>query len=454
MASWAVAPTATASPGDPVRGQRLYDDTPGGVTCASCHGEATLGLLRLRFGVDPGVTRTAIVSGKGGMNQPNLLALTDIDLADIAAYIADPAAAVAVEPLIEPTAAVRFSRATTSGPPAERVVTLLNPGSASLPLGPIVVTGAGFELDNGCGSALGPQARCTLTMRFRPADLGERAGTVSGTFGVRATPWSRVLSGEGVDRPIGVLRWRDPAPVVAFTEAVTGRSTLLARAWLDNVSDAPVTLQRIGIDGAGQDDFTLTGACATPGSVLPGRTGCEIELRFAPLAVGRRSGQLSVTSDGTDPPELTLNTVGVAPGPALAIEPRALDVATRATLVLGNPGQAPLQVVALDLSDPAFQVATDGCGPLPILVAPAGTCTLEVSRVAGTRLDAVGTLTVRSATAGLSSTVRLRASRVDVTGGAVTQGNVGAGSLGTATASAVAVLLGLAWAAAALARRR
>lgn len=442
---------AAVAPGDAVRGQLLYDETPGGVTCASCHGEATLGLLRLRFGVDPGVTRAAIVAGKGGMNQPNLLALTDQDLSDIAAYIADPAAGAAVDPVIEPGSAVSFSRATLGGPAVERVVTVINPGRSRLPLAPLVVTGTGFELASGCPPALDPQARCAAVLRFRAPVAGDRTGAVSGSYGDRGTPWSLALSGQGVDRPIGILRWRDPAALATFTESVAGRTTLLARTWLDNVGAHPVTVQRVALDGAAGGDFSASGACTTPGSVLPAGAGCEVEVRFAPVAVGRRVAALTVSSDGNDPPDVSLNAVGIAPGPALALEPRSLTVATSGRVELANPGQSALQVVALEVSDPAFRASGGTCGPLPFVVAPLATCSLEIGRVAGSRLDATGALTVRSGTPGLTAVVSLRATGVDTTGGAVTLGNIGAGSL-TVGPGSIASLLGLALAGFALRR--
>lgn len=445
---------AEAATGDPARGQQLYDATPGGVTCASCHGEATLGLLRLQFGVDPGVTRAAIVAGKGGMNQPNLLALTEADLADIAAYIANPAPAEGIEPLIEPADGVDFSRATVGGPPAERVVTLFNPGRSPLPLGPVVVAGGDFEAIGSCGPSLEPDGRCRIELRFRPGALGDRTGTVSGRFGVRGTPWARALSGQGVDRPVGTLRWRDPAPLLAFTEEITGRSTVLARAWLDNIASVPVTLQRIGLEGTNRGEFSVTGACVTPGSVVPAGAGCEVEVRFAPQGVGRRVARLTVASDGNDAPDVTLNAVGIAPGPALELSPRTVEVATRADLELANPGQAPLQVLALEVSDAAFRVASGDCGALPITLPPGGRCRLAVDRVVGTRLDATGVLTVRTATAGLASTADLRATAVDPRGNVAELGNVGAGTLAGGTAGSLAALLGLAGAAAGLRRRR
>lgn len=457
MLTWpllAPALHADAATGDPVRGQVLYDATPGGVSCASCHDDATLGLLRLRFGVDPAVTRAAIVSGKGGMNQPNLLALTDADLADIAAYIADPAAAAPIEPLIEPASGLDFSRATVGGPPVERIVSLFNPGRTALPLGSFALTGADFVQASACGPSLDPDGRCSLVLQFRPGSVGERAGTLSGTFGVRATPWTLALSGQGVDRPVGVLRWRDASPLSAFTEAVTGRSVVLARAWLDNGTGVPVTLQQVGLEGEDRGDFSVTGACVTSGSVLPAGAGCEIEVRFTPLAVGRRVARLTVASDGNDPPAVALNAVGIAPGPALSLTPSTVEVATRAALELANPGQEPLQVIALEVSDAAFRVAAGDCGALPLVIPPGGRCRLAVDRVVGTRLDATGTLTVRTSTAGLASTAALRATAVDASGNPAQLGNVGAGSLAAGTVGSLITLIGLAAAATALRRRR
>ena len=447
VAPWVVAlglatgAAQVGAQGDPARGRGLYEQTPGGTACAACHGEASLGLLRLQFGVDASVTRAAIVAGKGGMNLPNLLSLSDADLQDIAAHIANPVAGGgAAVPRLEPASSLDFDRAAVGGQAAERPVLLRNPGPTPLSLVSARVDGAGFSLRRRCDEPVPPAGQCELLLGHEPSAVGPASGRLEVAWAGAAAPLTLNLTGQGVAGPLAMLRWRDTAPLGAVVESLVGSAQPVATVQLENYGPRAATIGRLGLDGPGASDYALSGSCVTAGSVVPAGARCDVAITVTPTAIGRRSARVVLESDGGAPAVLALEAFGKAAGPALAVEPASLAVATRVPIEVRNPGAAGVLLIGLDVRGEAFRVQPGSCAPLPRALAPGASCTAEVSRAAGTALASQAELVVRTSTGGLEARVPLRASAVDATGSAAATGNVGAGTALSSVAGVLAML--------------
>src|SRR5437764_375800 len=58
-----------------------------------------------------------------------------------------------------------------------KIVTLTNTGTAILTISSIVASGD-FAQTNTCGTAVGPGAKCTISVTFKPTAVGTRTGSV------------------------------------------------------------------------------------------------------------------------------------------------------------------------------------------------------------------------------------------------------------------------------------
>ena len=109
----------SAQAADPVNGKALYQNGKSGLPgCSACHGmDPSNGTNNIAAGRDWTVIKSAITSNRGGMGM-YAAALTDTDLQDIAAYIANPASGTpSPQASLAPTS-LAFGNQTLGVPPA------------------------------------------------------------------------------------------------------------------------------------------------------------------------------------------------------------------------------------------------------------------------------------------------------------------------------------------------
>jgi Bacterial Ig-like domain (group 3)/FG-GAP-like repeat/Abnormal spindle-like microcephaly-assoc'd, ASPM-SPD-2-Hydin/FG-GAP repeat len=74
---------------------------------------------------------------------------------------------------------------------------LTNRGSGALFISSITVAGSDYSVTNNCGSTLGQNKSCTLTVTFTPSTTGTRTGTISVTDNAANSPQKLFLTGSG-----------------------------------------------------------------------------------------------------------------------------------------------------------------------------------------------------------------------------------------------------------------
>jgi hypothetical protein len=272
------------------------------------------------------------------------------------------------------------------------------------------------------------------------------------------------LTGSGSATPLPALSWSG-ATDAAFVDTAVGDTSASLSFTLTNQGPGSATLKAISVQGAAAADFVRAGSCAANASLAQGAS-CTVTLAFAPSQIGTRTAQLDLTTDGTNPPPLTLqgNGVGTAQAsltlsvPSVSFPVTAVGAPTSPVAVtLTNAGTATLTVTAISFDAPALSAqpaAQNGCPGLPMRLAPGQQCDIDIVLDPTSAGDINATMTIAS---NASTPVQPLAVRASITGGASGQAalsNAGAGGCSTgapgdgfdplllALAAAAAVALG------------
>jgi hypothetical protein len=170
--------------------------------------------------------------------------------------------------------------------------------------------------------------------------------------------------------------------------------TITNHAGVTSVSFLPPTLS---------DGFVVT-ADGCVGKLAPGKS-CEIEVAYAPTALGTQLGTMLVNSNASSG-QRPIKLKGKAFAPPLKMQPKALDfglVRIRArtqpgsasstqTITLSNPSPVPITLTVAPAATPPYNVITNTCATL----APnGGTCTISVEFAPVSPGTFQGTLEIR-----------------------------------------------------------
>ncbi len=226
-----------------------------------------------------------------------------------------------------------------------------NTSTVPLTVSAAVATGDFRVATNGCTTVAGG-ATCTIGVVFTPSTLGARTGTLTVSSSASANPTlTAALSGRGVadvEANVAALDFgtidvgtHSPAQVVTIT----------------NYTSAAINLTGLTLTG----DYADVTTC---GVTLPGLASCTVTLVFTPTAIGPRPGTLTVTTNDTRYPVITVALTGNGADFSLSILP------STGNMVAGN-GVVDTTVVATALgsfSSPITLTCT--------FLAVASTCTL------------------------------------------------------------------------------
>ena len=377
--------TAIAAPvraADPVQGKVVYENTNGSpLSCAnvSCHGpDPSANKNNIRAGANaPNAILNAISSNKGGMsflgNAP--YTVSALQAADIAAYIANPAAGTPSPAATLSTTSLSFGSQVVQTSSGTMSATLTNSGSANLVLSTIALGGTNpteFTRGGTCASAvsLAPTTSCSVDVTFKPTATGARSATI--TIGHNATPNSSVLNltGTGAAAPVPAVGLS--ATSLAFGNQTLGTTSAVKSVSISNTGTANLVLGTITTTGTNAAEFApskCSGSTLTPG------TSCAVDVTFTPAALNARSATLSIPSNASGSPHgVALSGNGVsAPAPAVTLNPASLvfgnqTVGTSATktISLTNSGGAALGLSSIVTTGSGFtsahNCARNDCG--------------------------------------------------------------------------------------------
>ena len=178
---------------------------------------------------------------------------------------------------------------------ASQTVTLSNTSALALNISSIVITGTNatdFAQTHTCGASLSPGASCTISLTFKPTQLGSRAASVTITDNAAVSPQQIALSGTGVTSgPNATL-----AASLTFAAQTVGTASSAQSVTLINYGRATLGITRIATSG----DFSQTHTCGSSLAVL---ASCTISVTFTPTQQGSRAGTLSITDNAPGSPQ-------------------------------------------------------------------------------------------------------------------------------------------------------
>lgn len=204
---------------------------------------------------------------------------------------------------------VAFGKQAVGAASTVHTVTVTNSGNSALTVASVAVFGANsgdFTQTDNCGSSVAAGASCTISLTFKPAAAGARAGTLAITDNAAGSPQSVPLSGTGISTSATL----SPSSV-AFGSQAVGVASESQTVTLKNSGSSTLTITSIAIFGTNSGDFTQNNGCGI--SIAAGST-CKIVVLFTPSALGARAAVLSVTDNATGSPQsATLSGTGANP---------------------------------------------------------------------------------------------------------------------------------------------
>jgi Abnormal spindle-like microcephaly-assoc'd, ASPM-SPD-2-Hydin len=195
---------------------------------------------------------------------------------------------------------------------ASQTVVLSNPGTATLNISSIALTGANasaFNLSNGCGQTLAANAACNLTVTFSPAAASAYTAAISVTDNAPGSPQNAALTGTGTVAPT-LLATLAPA-TIAFANQLNGTTSAAQTLTLTNTGNSSISITGVTLTGANPTAFGLTSSC---GSTLAAGAQCSMAVTFKPSSAGSLSATVSVADNATGSPQTAaLTGTGTAP---------------------------------------------------------------------------------------------------------------------------------------------
>jgi hypothetical protein len=250
-----------------------------------------------------------------------------------------------------------------------------NPGTATLTISQIAVSGAGFS-DSGLNTpvTVGAGSSTTLNVKFAPTTTGAVSGTVTLTSNASSSPNTLPLTGTGIAPQISL----NPSPV-AFGNVTDGTNSSKT-VTISNPGTATLTISSAAISGTG---FTMSGL-TTPLNIAAGGNS-TFNVTFAATGTSAVSGNVTLTSNAAgSPTALSLTATGVAtPTPLISLAPSSVafgnvpDGTTKSqTITVQNTGNATLTISAATPTGTGYSIS--GL-TLPLNIAAGASSTFNVN---------------------------------------------------------------------------
>jgi len=185
---------------------------------------------------------------------------------------------------------------------AAQSVTLNNYGATTLGITSVGFTGADpgdFAETKTCGSTVAPGASCTISITFKPTQLGSRTAMLSITDNALGSPQNVSLTGTGTVVEL------NPASLYFGVVGVGAGKNLSTT--LTNMGNTTLNFSGITTTGTDADEFSQTNTC---GSSVGAGKSCTITVTFRPFEAGRDSAQVSISDNGGGPQQVSLSGTG------------------------------------------------------------------------------------------------------------------------------------------------
>lgn len=295
---------------DAVNGRTLFNSilVPGNPSCASggCHGpNPDLNINGVKNGDTPGGIAFAIARVRQMAFLQNQLSSSQI--ADLSAYIANPAAANGPSISVSESA-IAFGNVSVGQSAPTRNVTISNGGNSALVVSSISVSSNEFSATGSGCAQVAAGGTCTVSVGFRPQSLGAKSATLTINHNAAGGSSSVPLSGTGVSQPQSTAQVS--ASAVAFGRAFVGQIVRIETVTLTNTGATALTLAETS--GQAPHFLVVDNGCFA-GAVVPPGGSCQLELAFAPQSATPLAATMTIAHDGVGgASSIDLSGTGVA----------------------------------------------------------------------------------------------------------------------------------------------
>jgi hypothetical protein len=273
--------------------------------------------------------------------------------------------------------ALTFANTAVGNATPAQTLTLTNTGNRTLQVADVTAS-PNYTASTTCATLLAG-ANCTVSVAFTPTTAA------SGP----ARPGALEINSDAADALefVTLFGTSSPAPLLLSSSTLdfgtvnVGATTTLS-VTATNTTAAPVTFTGLAATG---EYTTAIGTCPTTGNTLAAGASCTLDVTFAPIASGTRTGTLSLSTDATQLP-LTVALTGFGAAAKLTVAPSVLAFGTIAvgspanmTLTLQNTGSVAVTSIATTLSgaNAGDFAVTSPCAAIQL--APNQGCTLTVT---------------------------------------------------------------------------
>jgi hypothetical protein len=396
--------------GNALNGQSLFHNGIGGGTpaCATCHGSSPAqnvnGIQAANQSPEPAFL-TNVFATLDPMKSIFGATITATQIADLAAYIANPNVVAAAGASLAPSS-LTFSGTTVGQSSAPMSATLTNSGNSPLSISAVALGGANaadFAIGGSscaAGATVAAGASCSVTATFTPGAAGSRSASV--TISHNAAGGSSALALNGVGNAVPQATIAVSATSVNFGSVATGTQSPAQTVNVTNSGQAPLTLSAITLGGTNTSTFTVGGTCSTTTAVAAGAS-CTLTVQAAPATTGALAANIALASNASNgATAIGLSVTGAAPAPALSANPASVafgtqTIATAATqnVTVSNTGNIPVTLGAIKVSGASSVVIGSG-GTCGTTLAIAASCNVPLTFTPTAAGAATATLTVAS----------------------------------------------------------
>ncbi len=187
--------------------------------------------------------------------------------------------------------ALNFGSVVVGTTSSAQTATVSNPTSAAVSVSSIAASGD-FAQTNTCGSSIAAGGSCTVSVKFTPTATGSRTGSLTVNAGGVTNTVS--LSGTGTSSGGGSATLAASPTSLSFGNEAVGSTSSAQTVTVTNTGGAAASVSSVSASGP----FAETNTC---GSSIAAGASCTVSVTFKPTAAGAATGNLTVSSNATDP---------------------------------------------------------------------------------------------------------------------------------------------------------
>jgi hypothetical protein len=285
---------------------------------------------------------------------------------------------------------ILFGSVAVSSTAATQTVTLTNTGSAGLNLTGIALTGtnpADFVITPTGGipcpvtsGTVVSGANCTIGVAFAPQTTGSKSASLNFADDAAGTPQIVQLSGTAVAPSIQI----SPGSLT-YAGQSEGSTSAAQTITLTDTGSFALAINTITLTGTNPGDFSQTNNC--PPSLGPGAS-CLLNVFFSPTAQGSRTANVSIADNAAGSPQAipligTGTQAGISLPSSVAFGSQLVGVSgSPVPVIVTNNGSGTLLVSAASIGGANagdFTIGTNSCVGPNVMIAPAGTCTVQIT---------------------------------------------------------------------------